>query len=90
MPNRTGKSYKRNPPKKVGDEFKCPKCERLFHSVFATWGHVGRAHPKVNPPYTHGTVAGYLTHRRRKEDACPGCKAAWRTYYRLKRQEKNA
>lgn len=33
-----------------------------------------------------GTVGGYLKHRRRGEDACPLCLAAWRIYYQKHRQ----
>lgn len=29
----------------------------------------------------HGTVAGYMRHRRNEEAACIECKAAWRQYY---------
>lgn len=30
----------------------------------------------------HGTPTGYKRHKRRKEDACDDCLAAWAAYYR--------
>lgn len=81
----TRKGYQ---PIPEGEEWRCPYCTKCYPSAPGCWGHMGRAHPKHDPPYQHGTVAGYLKHRRRKTAACPGCKAAWRTYYRLKRAEK--
>ncbi len=90
MPNRTGRHYKSTPPIFEGEEWRCPKCERCFPSELGCWGHIGRAHNKNKEPFTHGVKSGYLTHRRRHEKACPGCLAAWRTYYRLRKQEKNA
>lgn len=33
----------------------------------------------------HGTIGGYVTHRRRPEDACPACKQAWDQYYSARR-----
>lgn len=32
--------------------------------------------------HNHGTIGGYMRHRRRGEDACPECRAAWRLYYK--------
>ena len=30
----------------------------------------------------HGTIGGYVAHRRRGETACSSCRLAWRLYYR--------
>lgn len=37
-------------------------------------------------PIDHGTAAGYQTHLRRGEPACPSCLAARNAYYRGRRQ----
>lgn len=36
-------------------------------------------------PCKHGTIGGYMCHRRRKEEPCSSCKRAWRQYYQKKR-----
>lgn len=37
-------------------------------------------------PINHGTAAGYKTHRKRGEDACAECRAAWSTTVTLRRR----
>lgn len=36
-------------------------------------------------PCKHGSIGGYVCHRRRDEDACATCKRAWRMYYSKQR-----
>ena len=62
----------------------------LANHLDGVWGNTngrerGRLRPaakrKPGPPpapiTNHGVVAGYQAHRRRREDACPECLAAW-------------
>ncbi len=90
MPNATGRHYKRFAPTETPEGWRCgaPGCGKTFPSSSGAWGHVGKSHSITLKPFTHGTKAGYLTHRRRKQPACPGCKAAWRVYYQLQRAKK--
>ena len=32
-------------------------------------------------PVKHGTIGGYVTHKRRGQEACGACRQAWRMYY---------
>lgn len=32
-------------------------------------------------PIKHGTIGGYMAHRRREQAACASCTSAWRMYY---------
>lgn len=82
-------------PVPEGEGWACPlpDCARSFAKKAAAYGHIGRAHSTFYKPIVHGTVAGYLAHMRRKKkeprhQACPGCKAAWRVYYQMRRAKK--
>lgn len=37
---------------------------------------------------THGLISGYVSHKRRGEQACTLCKVAWAAYYRARRLKK--
>ncbi len=91
MPKKRPHHYKALAPK-LNDKglWDCtaPDCGRMFGSESGAWGHVGKIHSFANQPFQHGTVAGYLKHRRRNKPACPGCKAAWRVYYQMQRAKK--
>ncbi len=82
------KPFKKVEPREVEGGWACALCPSTFTSKASAWGHTGRAHPGARPPFKHGCIAGYLTHKRRGENACPGCLSAWRLYYQLKRANK--
>lgn len=52
----------------------CPECEDTKRTSAALGAHRKLSHG-VEP--THGTVGGYLKHRRDEEKACPECRKAW-------------
>lgn len=57
----------------------CAELGRKASNGFGVWGGV---HPKSRGGYRpthieHGTVRGYRTHRRRSEEACAECRAAY-------------
>lgn len=66
---------------------------------YGIWGGIGpRTRARIRqkraqqppPPFTapHGTEAGYVTHRRRGENACPDCAAASREAARRRRKDR--
>lgn len=65
-------------------KYKCPDCPTEFDTYQAKRSHEANAHGRIyaRRDIKHGTVAGYQTHRRRKDPACEMCKMAWRMYYR--------
>ena len=57
------------------------KAERASMEVRKSPEHNPRVvHARGGRPINHGTVGGYATHRKRREDACDECRAAVNAY----------
>lgn len=63
--------------------YKCDLCDEPFDTNQKLQAHRHNKHEREYPrgEIKHGTVAGYASHRRRKDLPCAECRKAWRDYY---------